>query len=259
MPAGQRAAVRSPGAWLTTVAGRLCLDLLGSARLRRERYVGEWVTEPLPGRSVRPGRGGSTLVDPADQITLDESVHMAFLVLLDTMTPAERVAFVLHDGFRHPFPEIASIVGRSPAATRQLASSARRRIAASPAPVTSASERAGVVRRFKQAWEARDIDALVGLLDPDAVAVGSGGGLVSAQPQPVHGAVRVAEFLVGRADALAGVTIMESTVNAHPGLIARVGDETVAVMAFEVVEGRVARLWSVLNPEKLSTWNEGGA
>ncbi|WP_230084489.1 RNA polymerase sigma factor SigJ [Nocardioides marmotae] len=254
----QRAAVRSPGAWLTTVAGRICLDLLGSARSRREHYVGEWVPEPLPTRTMW-AEDGATPVDPADQITLDESVHMAFLVLLDTMTPAERVAFVLHDVFRYPFPEIAVIVGRSPAATRQLASSARRRIAGSPPPVTSTTQHTAVVRRFKEAWEARDIDALVGLLDPQAVAVGDGGGQVSAEERPVHGAARIAEFLVGRATALAGVTMAESLVNGQPGLVARSGEAIVAVMAFEVVDGRIARMWSVLNPDKLVAWAEADA
>ncbi|MEV0381535.1 sigma factor, partial [Nonomuraea sp. NPDC050643] len=106
----QREAVRSPGGWLMTVAGRICLDLLGSARVRRERYVGEWVPEPLPDRDEWPGGGPG--VDPADRVTLDESVNMAFLVVLESMTPAERVAFILHDVFRYPFAEVAEIVGR---------------------------------------------------------------------------------------------------------------------------------------------------
>src|SRR5262249_36166929 len=131
----QREAIESPGAWLTTVASRICLDLLGSARARRERYVGEWLPEPLPERSEwiteRPDR---IPTDPADRVTLDESVSMAFLVVLESMTPAERVALILHDVFRYSFAEVAEIVGRSPAACRQLASAARRRIRASRAP-----------------------------------------------------------------------------------------------------------------------------
>jgi len=131
MSAEQQEAIESPGAWLTTVASRICLDLLGSARARRERYVGEWIPEPLPEpgewASVPPG-GRAELADPADRVTLDESVSMAFLVVLESMTPAERVAFVLHDVFRYSFPEIAEITGRTPAACRQLASSARGRI-----------------------------------------------------------------------------------------------------------------------------------
>src|SRR5262250_1903889 len=130
----QQDAIEAPGAWLTTVASRICLNLLGSARARRERYVGEWIPEPLPERSEWSSVARSaTGVDPADQITLDESVSMAFLVVLEAMTPAERVAFILHDVFRYPFAEVAEIVGRTPAACRQLASSARRRVRTSRA------------------------------------------------------------------------------------------------------------------------------
>src|SRR5262249_3929200 len=128
MPARQRDAIESPGAWLTTVASRICLTLLGSARVRRETYVGEWIPEPLPAGPDWPaGRAGGA-ADPADRVTLDESVSMAFLVMLESMTPAERVAFILHDVFRYPFAEVAEIVGRTPAACRQLASTARHRV-----------------------------------------------------------------------------------------------------------------------------------
>src|ERR1035438_7188510 len=131
----QQDAIESVGGWLTTVASRICLDLLGSAPARRERYVGEWIPEPLPEPAEwTSGRPGGTTADPADRVTLDESVTMAFLVVLESMTPAQRVAFILHDVFRYPFAEVAQIVGRTPAACRQLASSARRRIRASQAP-----------------------------------------------------------------------------------------------------------------------------
>ena len=136
----QQEAIESPGAWLTTVASRICLNLLGSARARRETYVGEWIPEPLPERTEWiSGRPDGTSVDPADRVTLDESVNMAFLVVLESMTPAERVAFILHDVFRYSFAEVAEIVGRTPAACRQLASSARRRIRAAQAPATPAA------------------------------------------------------------------------------------------------------------------------
>src|SRR5215216_1919144 len=184
----QQEAIGSPGGWLTTVASRICLDLLGSARARRERYVGEWIPEPLPDRTEWiSGRSGGGTVDPADRVTLDESINMAFLVVLDSMTPAERVAFILHDVFRYSFAEVAAIVGRTPAACRQLASSARRRIRASQTPATPTAQRAGIVRAFKQAWQAKDIDALIALLDPDATTIADGGGLVSARLSPVEG------------------------------------------------------------------------
>src|SRR6476659_1696083 len=178
LSAEQQEAIDSPGAWLTTVASRICLDLLGSARARRERYVGEWIPEPLPGQAewagARPG------ADPADRVTLDESVSMAFMVVLEQMTPAERVAFILHDVFRYPFAEVGGIVGRTPAACRQLASSARRRIRAAQAPPSPTAQQASVVRAFKEAWEAKDIGALIGLLDPDATATADSGGRVLA-------------------------------------------------------------------------------
>src|SRR5579863_8186328 len=168
MPASQRKEIELPGAWLTTVASRICLNLLGSARARRETYVGEWIPEPLPDHTEWAGGTG---IDPADRVTLDESVNMAFLVVLESMTPAERVAFILHDVFRYSFAEVARIVGRTPAACRQLASSARRRIRASQASVSPAARQAGIVRAFKAAWEAKDIEALIALLDPGATAI----------------------------------------------------------------------------------------
>ena len=139
----QQEAIESPGAWLTTVASRICLDLLRSARARRERYVGEWIPEPLPEPAEWiGGRAGGATADPADRVTLDESINMAFLVMLESMTPAERVAFILHDVFRYSFAEVAAIVGRTPAACRQLASSARRRIRASPGLPAPAAQQA---------------------------------------------------------------------------------------------------------------------
>ena len=199
----QQEAIESPGGWLTKVASRICLDLLGSARARRERYVGEWIPEPLPERTEWiNGRPGGTTADPADRVTLDEWITMAFLVVLESMTPAERVALILHDVFRYSFAEVAEIVGRTPAACRKLASSARRRIRASQAPATPTAQQAGIVRDFKQAWEAKDIDALIGLLDPHATATADGGGLVSAALRPIEGGEQVAPYaldVAGRA------------------------------------------------------------
>ncbi|GAA3100859.1 RNA polymerase sigma factor SigJ [Streptosporangium carneum] len=250
--------VESPGGWLTTVASRICLDLLGSARVRRERYVGEWIPEPLPDRAEwSDGGSGSGTADPADRVTLDESVNMAFLVVLDSMTPAERVTFVLHDVFRYPFAEVAEIVGRTPTACRQLASSARRRIRASRAPATPAAQRADVVRAFKRAWEAKDLHALVGLLDPDATATGDGGGLVRAEIRPVEGAEQVARFFADRAGAASNMTILERAVNGHPGLVAQLDGVTVSVLAFDVAGDRIKHVWAVLNPDKLRPWATG--
>ncbi|MEU4765730.1 RNA polymerase sigma factor SigJ [Actinosynnema sp. NPDC023794] len=254
----QRDAIESPGAWLTTVAGRVCLDLLGSARARRERYVGEWLPEPLPDRTEWAGRRpDAATADPADRITLDESVGMAFLVVLDSMTPAERVAFVLHDVFRYPFGEVAEIVGRTPAACRQLASSARRRIRAAQAPTTPTARQARIVRDFKQAFEAWDIDALVDLLADDATVISDGGGLARTSLHPVEGAERIARSLRHLADRLRGQTVLERTVNGQPGLIAQQDGVTVSVYAFEIEDDRIKRIWAVRNPEKLRPWTTG--
>jgi RNA polymerase sigma-70 factor (ECF subfamily) len=253
----QQQAIESPGGWLMTVASRICLDLLGSARARRERYVGEWIPEPVPAATEWiSGRVGAAS-DPADRVTLDESINMAFLVVLESMTPAERVAFILHDVFRYPFAEVAEIVGRTPAACRQLASSARRRIRASQAPATPAAQRAGIVRDFKQAWEAKDIDALIGLLDPDATTIADGGGLVSAGLRPIEGGEQVARALVDIAGRAPGLTILERTVNGQPGLVAQQDGVTVTVYAFEVAGDRIKHIWAVRNPEKLRPWTTG--
>jgi RNA polymerase sigma-70 factor (ECF subfamily) len=251
--------IESPGAWLTTVASRICLDLLRSARARREGYVGEWLPEPVPDRTQWiSGRPDGVTVDPADQVTLDESVNMAFLVVLESMTPAERVAFILHDVFRYPFPEVAEIVGRTPAACRQLASSARRRIAASRAPATPTSQRgATVVRHLRQAWEAKDVNALIGLLDPDAIATGDSGGMVAAALHPIEGGEQVARYMVDLAERAAGLTILERAVNGQPGLVVQHEGATAAVLAFEVVGDRVKHIWAVRNPEKLRPWTAG--
>ena len=254
----QQDAIESPGAWLTTVASRICLDLLGSARVRRERYVGEWIPEPLPDRTEWiDKRSGGTTVDPADRVTLDESINMAFLVVLESMTPAERVALILHDVFGYSFAEVAEIVGRTPAACRQLASSARRRIRTSQAPATPTAQQADIVRGFKEAWEAKDIDALIGLLDPDVTAIADGGGLVSAELHPIEGGDQVAHLLVDLAHRAPNLTILERMVNGQPGLVAQQDGVTVVVMAFDVAGDRIKHIWAVRNPEKLRPWTTG--
>jgi hypothetical protein len=217
--------------------------------------VGEWLPEPLPEPAEWiSGRPGGTAVDPADRVTLDESVNMAFLVVLETMTPAERVAFILHEVFGYPFAEVAEIVGRTPAACRQLASSARRRIRQSQAPPTPVAERADIVRAFKQAWDAKNIDALIGLLDPDATAILDGGGLVGAVPRPVEGGEQIARGFVDVANRASDMTILERSVNGQPGLVALQDGVTVTVFAFDVAGDRITHIWVVRNPDKLRPW-----
>ncbi|MEU4118268.1 RNA polymerase sigma factor SigJ [Kitasatospora sp. NPDC028055] len=260
MPAERRQAVASPAGWLTTVASRICLTQLGSARARRERYVGEWLPEPLPGH--REGADGAAAdpanpadpADPADRITLDESVNMAFLVVLETMTPAERVAFILHDVFQYPFAEVAAVVGRSAAACRQLAASARRRIREAQAPVATTGVQAGLVREFKRAWEAKDVRSLMDLLDPEATVIADGGGLAGALLEPLVGSERIARAYAGSAGLVGGRRLRERTVNGLPGLVAEQDGVTDTVIAFRTTGHRISHIWVVRNPEKLRPW-----
>lgn len=250
----ERGGIRNPGAWLTTVTSRICLNLLTSARARRERYVGAWLPEPLPEPTelaVAPRIDD----DPADRVTLDESVGMALMVVMESLTPAERVAFILHDVFRYPFTEIADMVGRRPGACRQLASSARNRIRASRATTTVESARqAEVVRRFRVAWQAKDIGALVTLLDPSVVATADGGGRTVTFAEPIVGRERVAHAWLELADRVAGMTILERTVNGQPGIVAQHDGATVSIYAFSVVGDRIRNIWVVRNPDKLTAW-----
>lgn len=255
----QRAAVESVTGWLVQVTSRVCLDVLGSARRRRERYVGEWLPEPVPAgprwRSDHAASAGAA--DPADRVTLDDSVSTALLVVLDTLTPAERVVFVLHDVFRHTFREIATIVGRSPAACRQLATSARRRIAAA-SPRRPARPDDATVAALRAAWAAGEADALVALLAPDVVAVADGGGVVSAPIDPVRGAPDVARLLLDVPRRQPDLGVEPAVVNGAPGLVATAGERTVAVISLGVVDGRISHLWVVRNPAKLAAWNPAG-
>lgn len=255
LPRGRRDEIASPGAWLTTVTGRICLDVLGSARARRERYVGAWLPDPLPDRAEWGLGPGTVLADPVDQMVLDESVTMAFLVVLESMTPAERVAFVLHDVFRYPFAEIAAVLGRTPAACKQLAASARRRVRAARAPESvGQAGRADAVRRVKEAWERKDIAALVDLLDPAAVMTADGGGLVGAALRPIEGGARIAQYMVAIADKAPGLELVERSVNGAPGLVARRDGVVMTVASFDLTDGRVTRIWVVRNPDKLRPW-----
>jgi RNA polymerase sigma factor (sigma-70 family) len=252
-PGDQREAIESPGGWLTTVASRICLDMLGSARARHERYVGEWLPEPLPDGREQASGGPRTTRDPADQVTLDESVGMAFLVVLESMTPAQRVAFILHDVYRYSFAEVAEITGRTPDATRQLASTARRRIGDTQPPAAP-HQQARIVRDFKRAWEAQSIAALIELLDPDATFTADGGGLVSAALAPIEGGSVIARYAVSLAARRGGMTFLERTVNGQPGLVAQQDGVTVTVFAFGISGDRITRIWAVRNPDKLHPW-----
>ena len=231
-------------AWSTVAVARLALDVLKSARVRREAYVGPWLPEPELGAAP----------DPADRVSLDESVRYALLVALEQLSPAERTAWVLHDLFEVPFDEIATTVGRTPAAVRQLASRARRHVAAgTPRIDVDRAEHDEVVAAFVAAAAGGDLSALVRTLDPDVVLTSDGGGVVSAARRPVVGDDRVARFVLGVAPKMAG-EISTVDVNGRTGLAFRVGDRLTAVMALTVADHLVRRVDIVLAPDKLRSW-----
>lgn len=247
----ERAEVRNPAAWLTRVAGRVCLDMLGSARARRERYVGEWLPEPVPGESPI---AASVPLDPLDRATLDDSVSTALLVVLEALTPAERVAFVLHDVFGVPFAEIAETVGRTPDAARRLASQARRRVRERRAGAASRAEHDAVARAFATATATGDLAALVAVLDPDVVLRADGGGRVSAARRPVLGADRVARFLLGLPHLQPDARVEPTLTADGLGFLVTVDGRADAVFSLAVARGRVTDVFIVRNPDKLTLW-----
>ncbi|MFJ9034128.1 RNA polymerase sigma factor SigJ [Streptomyces sp. NPDC102274] len=248
--------IRSPIAWLVRVASRICLDRLASARVRRERYIGEWLPEPIPSWGWHSASSWSQADDPADMITLDESVTMGVLVVLESVTPAERVAFVLHDVFGFPFREIAETVGRTTEACRQLAASARRRIRIAQAPRGSIGQHRSVMFAFKDACESGDTDSLVKLLDPDAAVHADGGGKVRTALRPVVGADKIARLFLGVMRKEPRMSFSVADVNGRPGLVGRLDGVTFAVIAPEVRDGFISHLWLMMNPEKLHAWRE---
>ncbi|MFG3256761.1 RNA polymerase sigma factor SigJ [Streptomyces sp. NPDC048172] len=248
--------VADPRAWLVTVAARRAYDILRSARVRRETYVGPWLPEPL-----------LTGPDAAEPVLVDESVGTAMMLVMEELSPPERVAFVLRDVFGLAPPRIAEVLDRSPAAVRQLATRARRRIAAaretdseSDAGVAaSRAERERVLRAFRAAYEAGDLEGLVRLLDPEAVYVTDGGGEVFAARKPIVGGRRVAEVVL-RVGGRAGVSVVELVeVGGEPALLYRRAADGVrgegpvhAVDTVRVSGGRIVSYWRQLNPGKLA-------
>ncbi|MYT33534.1 MULTISPECIES: RNA polymerase sigma factor SigJ [unclassified Streptomyces] len=259
--------VESPRAFLTTVVSRICYDLLGSARARRELYVGPWLPEPVfegaAGGSAGAGRAGVP-DGPEDRVTLDESVGMALLTVLERLTPAERTAFVLHDVFAVPFPEIAEAVGRTPDSVRQLASRARRRVRAeAPRRTVDAAEHRRTVEAFLSAVMGGDFEALLNVLDPEVVWRSDGGGKVTAARRPVLGREKVARYvwgLVTRGFDPAAMRLDVREVNGALGMVFTDGTGTYSagVLSFTVHGGLITEVDAVLNPDKLGHLDLGG-
>jgi RNA polymerase sigma-70 factor (ECF subfamily) len=253
----ERAAIRNPAAWLTRVASRVALDALTSARVRRERYLGQWLPEPVPADlflDTAPGSLADGAADPADRVTLDESVGTALLTVLEAMTPAERVSFVLHDVFALPFPEIAEIVGRTPAAVRQLATSGRRHVQQHRVVPVAAAEHDEAVRAFLAATRSGDLESLMRVLAPDVELRSDGGGVVSAARNAVLGTDRVARFVLGVMAKQPRLQLTELQTADGLGYRLTIDGQFYGVISFGVERGRVADVWLVLNPAKLSSW-----
>jgi RNA polymerase sigma-70 factor, ECF subfamily len=234
--------VDRPSQWLTTVVSRLCLDQLGSARTRREVYVGQWLPEPM-------------LTQPAmdDELALAESVTTAMLVVLETLSPLERVVFVLREAFGFDYAAIASALGRSSAAVRQLASRARQHVRARRLRFEiDAAERDRVARAFLAACAGADLEGFLAVLGPEVVLRSDGGGKVPTAPHPIVGALRVARALVGLLRLVPpGVVAHTTHVNGTLGLVYQQSGRAYAVVSLDVTGGRVVGVNLVVNPDKL--------
>lgn len=233
--------VENLGGWLTTIVARVCLNILRSRNLRREESLGVHLPDPV-------------IKTPEEEALLADSVGLALLVVLDTLAPAERLAYVLHDMFQLPFQEIAPMVGRSPAAARQLASRARRRVkgAEIPAPDPDLARQRQVVDAFFLAAREGDFDALVAVLDPDVVLRSDAGARRPAGSFVIRGATAVArQSLRGLRSALAAALVRPALVNGAAGVVVTVGGRPLAVMGFTVTEGKIVEIDAIADPERV--------
>jgi RNA polymerase sigma factor (sigma-70 family) len=233
--------IENLGGWLTTVVGRVCLNILRSRRTRREEPLDRNVPDPIVSRENG--------VDAEHEVLLADSVGLALLVVLETLAPAERLAFVLHDMFGVPFGEIAPIVGRSPTAARQLASRARRRVQGANVPDTDLARQREVVDAFFAAARDGDFDALVAVLDPDVVLHSDGGAARPGASLVVHGA----EAVAGRAFTYARLSpfVRPALVNGAAGVVVAPHGRPLSVMGFTVAGGKIVEIDAIADPERL--------
>ena len=239
--------IESPKAYLTTVVTRLAIDHLRSARVRRETYPGPWMPEPVVERLDEA---------PAESAELTESLSIAFMVLLEQLSPTERAVFLLHDVFGYRFDEIAAGVGRSEAGCRQIAVRARRRLEPQrPHFETDPRQRTQIADEFLTAFREGDIDALLALVSDDAVFVGDGGGRAAALPEPIRGRDRVAHLLRAFANQnqRLHLSFEPALVNAQPGAVVRDPDGlVVTVLALDISDGAISTIRSIVNPDKIA-------
>jgi RNA polymerase sigma factor (sigma-70 family) len=233
--------VQNLGGWMTTIVARICLNLLRTRTRRREASLETHLPDPVISAAGGPG--------PEDVALLADSVGLALLVMLDTLSPAERLAFVLHDLFHLPFEEIAPMVGRSPVATRQLASRARRRVKGAdlPEPDPDFARQRAVVDAFFRATRGGDFDALVALLDPDVVLRADFGAWRPGASAVIRGAASVAQS----ARSIPGAVIHPALVNGAAGAVITVRGRPFAVMGFTVVDGRIVEIDAIADPERV--------
>jgi RNA polymerase sigma factor (sigma-70 family) len=236
--------VENLGGWLTTIVARVCLNMLRSRNIRREESLGVRLPDPV----ISP----EGALQPEEEALLADSVGLALLVVLDTLSPAERLAFVLHDMFELPFEEIAPMVGRTPAAARQLASRARRRVKGTeiPEPDPDIARQRDVVDAFFAAARGGDFDALVAVLDPDVVLRSDFGERRPAAPRVTRGAAAVArQAVIG---ALPNAQLHPALVNGAAGVVVTVGGRPFAVLGFTVTEGRIVEIDAIADPDRVS-------
>jgi RNA polymerase sigma-70 factor (TIGR02957 family) len=240
--------IASPRAYIATITTRLAINELRSARARREHYVGEWLPEPI----ITDGHN-----DPAKHAETADSLSMAMLVLLESLSPEQRAVLLLHDVFDYGYPEIAAIVGKTEDNVRQLAARARRHVQQRrPRFQTTPEKRDELARRFLAAAEQGDLAGLEAVLADDVELTGDGGGRVPALARSLHGRSRVARTLVNwlrTAGRVPGVSLRAVQVNGGPGALFLDGEERViAVWALEIVGGQIASISSIVNPDKLA-------
>jgi RNA polymerase sigma-70 factor (TIGR02957 family) len=235
--------VRDQRAYLVQITTRQALGRLRMLGRRKESYVGPWLPEPL-----------LTAPDVAEDVELADSVSMAMLLVLETLSPTQRAVFVLRDVFGLDYDEIAAAIGKSPAAVRQIAHRARAHVTARrPRGVVSPAQARAALQAFQRAAETGDLQSLLDILAPDVVALSDGGGVVQAVPTPVVGACRVARLLTAGLPRIAAAATLEpAQVNGYPALIVRVNGQVDTVIAVRIDDGLISGLYAVRNPEKLA-------
>ncbi|MFD8220632.1 RNA polymerase sigma-70 factor [Streptomyces sp. NPDC059697] len=235
--------VRDPRAYLVRITTRQSLNRLRTMSRRKEVYVGPWLPEPL-----------LTTPDVAEDVELAESVSMAMMLVLETLSPTERAVFVLREAFDVSYDEIAAAVDKTPAAVRQIAHRARRHVdARRPREVVSPRRIRAALESFQRAFESRDLQGLLDVLAPEVVLVSDGGGVKQAALRPISGAEKVVRFIVGGTGKTEGtLTIDPTVVNGNPALVLRLDGEVDGIMAIRVEDARITGLYYVRNPEKLT-------